>query len=197
MNPDGSAPEVFATGFRNPYDLTFTPDGDLFTADTAPNQLNRTLRFLPPEELDYVQADQDYGFPHNYGDLIPAGEDSLPPVTEFYPGVGTAGLTYYAGDGFPAQFRNGIFLALRGSDAMSAIDPLNGFAVVFIPLTKDADGSYSGDWQPFIQFNQGLDPLPSPVDVTVGPDGALYIAEWNSGDIYRVIYTGPREEPAE
>ena len=33
MNPDGSDLEVFATGLRNPYDLAFSPTGDLFATD--------------------------------------------------------------------------------------------------------------------------------------------------------------------
>jgi glucose/arabinose dehydrogenase len=33
LSPDGKRSEVIAHGFRNPYDLDFNPDGDLFTYD--------------------------------------------------------------------------------------------------------------------------------------------------------------------
>src|SRR5664279_3508179 len=55
MNPDGSDLETFATGFRNPYDLVFSPKGDLFTSDNSPDALDATLPYLPPEEIDHVQ----------------------------------------------------------------------------------------------------------------------------------------------
>ncbi len=110
LNPDGSGLEVFATGFRNPYDLTFSPDGDLFTADNNPSEFDRTLRSLEPEELDHARAGRDYGFPRVYGNP-PPGDASEPPVTEFYASVGSAGLTYYAADQFPEAYRHGVFVA--------------------------------------------------------------------------------------
>lgn len=70
MNPDGSELEVFATGFRNPYDLAFSPDGALFTADNNPSEMDATMRYLPPEELIFVQQGKDYGFPRSYGNAV-------------------------------------------------------------------------------------------------------------------------------
>jgi len=67
MNPDGSDLEVFATGFRNPYDLTFSPKGELFTADNSPDEPDHSMTYLPPEELDFVQQGKNYGFPYVYG----------------------------------------------------------------------------------------------------------------------------------
>jgi putative membrane-bound dehydrogenase-like protein len=189
MNPDGSDLEVFATGFRNPYDLAFSPEGDLFTADNNPSELDETLRFLPPEELVHVQQGRDYGFPRVYGFAFdPQG--SAPPVTEFYASVGSAGIAYYAADAFPQEWRDGVYVAQWGTGANVALDRgiTNGQSVVFIALQRTPDGQYSGQWKPFLWFD--TDENQRPVDVAVGPDGALYVLEFSTATVYRVHYTG-------
>jgi glucose/arabinose dehydrogenase len=198
MNPDGSNLEVFARGFRNPYDLAFAPDGALFTADNGPDQLDETLREYPSEELNHIVEGGFYGFPEVYGDP-PPGHDSIAPVTNFFPSVGNAGLTYYDADQFPPEFRNGLFVAqsgTRGADRRVARSIHNGFAVVFVSLSKTEDGTYEGDWVPFATFNQDIEAPEElgnadylrPVDVAVAPDGSLFMAEFNSSLIYRVVY---------
>jgi glucose/arabinose dehydrogenase/mono/diheme cytochrome c family protein len=193
VNPDGSDLEIFATGLRNPYDLVFTPDGDLITTDNNPTDVGRTLRFIPPEELNHIRQGEDYGFPRVYGHP-PPGDSSAGPITEFYPSVASAGIDYYAHDAFPAEWRNGVYVAQwgTGADVLVNRDLLFGFAVVFVPLEKDADGRYHGD---FVEFASSATERAAdfrPIDVTVGPDGALYIIEFFSSRIFRVTYTGDR-----
>lgn len=189
MNPDGSDLEVFATGFRNPFDVAFSPDGALFTADNNPSQLDMDLRYLPPEELNFVQQGGDYGFPRVYG-VPPAGDNSLAPVTDFYASVGSSGLVYYAADAFPPEWRDGVYVAQWGTGANVALDRsiTNGQALVFTSLTRTPEGNYTGDWKPFLYFDtpQRL----RPVDVTVGPDGALYMLEFSESTVYRIHYDG-------
>ena len=187
MNPDGSDVEAFASGFRNPYDLTFSPGGELFTADNNPDLLDDTLRYLPPEELDYVREGRHYGFPDAFGFM---GEGGEPPIVEFFPSVATAGLTYYAAEQFPPEYRNGIFLALWGTAAPTPQERslTNGRMVVFVALDPTEDGGYRGEWDVFAWFRQGSDYRP--IDVIVGDDGALYIAEWTTATVYRVTYAG-------
>jgi mono/diheme cytochrome c family protein len=189
MNPDGSDVEVFANGFRNPYDLAFSPNGELFTADNNPDALDDTLRYLPPEELDYVRQGRHYGFPDAFGFMGDIA-DSEPPVVEFFPSVATAGLTYYAADHFPPAYQNGVFAALWGTAAPTPQERslTNGRMVVFVTLAPSDDGGYRGDWDVFAWFRQGSDYRP--IDVIVGNDGALYIAEWTTATVYRVTYAG-------
>ncbi len=65
--------------------------------------------------------------------------------------------------------------------------------VVFVPLTRTDDGTYRGEWEPFAVFNPARNFRP--VDVAVGPDGALYIAEWQTAAVYRVAYVGEEAAP--
>ncbi|MBI1281628.1 MAG: c-type cytochrome [Anaerolineaceae bacterium] len=190
MNPDGSDVEVFATGFRNPYDLTFSPKGELFTADNSPDEPDDTLAYLPPEELDFVQQGKNYGFPYVYGVAGNIGEYTGP-VTDFYTSSASSGLVYYSADQFPPAYHDGIFVAQFGTGAAfpKQLALQNGQMVVFVTLTADGKGGYTGKWQPFARFRTDL-AVYNPIDVTVGPDGALYVMEWNTGTVYRVTYSG-------
>jgi glucose/arabinose dehydrogenase len=71
LNPDGTAPDdnpfpdasgagplVYATGFRNPFRLTFTPDGQLLVVDVGQSEW---------EELNLVTAGGNYGWPDAEG----------------------------------------------------------------------------------------------------------------------------------
>lgn len=196
VNPDGSDLEVFATGLRNPYDLAFSPDGDLFTADNNATELDRSLRFIPPEELNHIREGEDYGFPRVHGQP-PPGDASVGPVVEFYPSVVTAGLTYYADDAFPAFWRGGVYVAQWGSGADVLVNRglLFGYAVVFVPLTKDENGDYRGDFLEFAASATGNITDFRPIDVTVGPDGALYMIDFFSSRVFRVTYTGRESMP--
>ena len=51
---------VFARGTRNAYDLAFAPDGALFAIDNGPDADY-------PDELNWLQAGQHYGFPWRFG----------------------------------------------------------------------------------------------------------------------------------
>src|SRR5262249_17671646 len=148
-----------------------------------------TMPYLPPEELDYVRQGRNYGFPTTFG--IPGpGSDTEPPVTLLLTSSASAGLTYYSADQFPSAY-HGIFLAQFGSGAPypRSVGVSTGEMVVFIPLTPTADGGYTGRWQPFARFRVEVSDY-SPIDVTVGPEGALYIAEWTTSTLYRVAYVG-------
>ena len=72
LNPDGTAPAdnpfydgtgpnydaIYATGFRNPFRLTFTPDGKLLVADVGQATW---------EEVNLVTAGANYGWPNAEG----------------------------------------------------------------------------------------------------------------------------------
>lgn len=195
VNPDGTDLEVYATGLRNPYDLAFSPTGELFTADNNPDNMDADLQYLPPEELNLIVEGGDYGFPDVYGFPAP-GEDSQAPVTEFFASVASAGLTYYAADQFPPEYQ-GVFVAQFGSGASfpTSVGVTNGYMVVHVGLTDDGQGGYVGEWQPFARARLDLDKY-SPINVAVAPDGALLIIEWTTATVHRVTYIGGESDAA-
>jgi glucose/arabinose dehydrogenase len=179
MNLDGSELEVFAHGFRNSYDIAFAPDGRLFAGDNAPDSLDNSLAFYPPEELNLVVEGGDYGFPDVYGNnfvLRETERETISPVALLPTSTVTSGIVYYSGDAFPEAFQNGVFIAQYGGFRRL------GRAVIFVPILENQ----SSTWQQFMDFEGNYHPL----DVTQGPDGALYVTEWTGSYILRVSYTG-------
>lgn len=191
MNPDGSALEVFATGFRNPYDIAFTPEGDLFAIDNNPDQFPPSLPYLPAEELNHVRAGLNYGFPDVFSPPLNGYGDTEPPAALFLASVGSAGITHYRHAAFPEPYNDGLFVAQWGGNGYLEDLP-NGFRVVFVALEPTDDGTFVGEWVSFAAFEPGAS-FSRPVDVTVGRDGALYVAEHQSGVILRIVYTGDIE----
>ncbi|MBX3080913.1 MAG: PQQ-dependent sugar dehydrogenase [Anaerolineae bacterium] len=193
-NPDGSDLEIFATGFRNPYDLVFTPSGDLFAGDNSPDAINNSLAYLPPEELNFIQQGKDYGFPNTFGNM--PYPNSEPPLVELPTSSASSGITYYDAAMFPLAY-HGLYLAQFGTGAAYPVASgvKTGQAVVLITLSPDGQGGYHGSWQVFARMRTDLGDY-HPIDVTVGPDGALYVAEYMTGTIFRISYEGEADASA-
>ena len=171
---DGSGLRAFASGTRNPYDLAFYPGTDqLFATDNG--------RDVPasgvPDELNLMVEGGNYGWPDCWGTGQGANcAGTLSPVAEFQERSSVDGLTFYTGDLFP-EWRNNAFVALYG--ALSG-DPDIGRKVQRVELTLAADGIWRGA---VFDFASGFD---RPLDVTTGLDGALYVADFGGGIVYRL-----------
>lgn len=195
MNPDGSELEVFATGFRNPYDLAFSPEGELFAIDNNPDQFDAGLPYLPAEELNHVREGLDYGFPDVFAPPLNGYGDTEPPAALFLASVGSSGMTYYRNNAFSEDFNDGLFVAQWGGNQDLRLLP-NGYRVVYVDLQPDTGGeTFSGEWTSFAAFDRE-NTLARPVDVTAGPDGTLYIVEYQTGVILRIEYVGETETEA-
>ncbi len=171
---DGSGLRVFASGTRNPYDLAFFPGtGQLFATDNGRDVPPSTA----PDELNLIVDGGDYGWPGCWGaGQGPDCKGTLPAAAEFEPHVSANGLVFYTGDLFP-QWRDDAFVCLYGSNSG---DPDIGRAIQRVELTQAADGSWQGQ---VFDFASGFN---RPLDITVGPDGAIYVTDFGSGVIYRL-----------
>ncbi len=78
-NLDGSALEVFADGFRNPYGLAFHPDGRLFVTENGPDDRGSRPVNGPDNFYEVVQGGW-YGWPDFYS-FIPVEDPRLKPTT--------------------------------------------------------------------------------------------------------------------
>ncbi|MGC1376559.1 MAG: PQQ-dependent sugar dehydrogenase [Anaerolineales bacterium] len=180
FKPDGSDFSVFASGFRNPYDVAFNAAGDLFATDNGRDKLGVDI---PPEELNHIRAGLNYGWPDCWeGNTTPACAGRAGAVAGFTAHSSVDGLTFYNAENFPPEYRDNAFVAVFGSYIYPSIER----GVKRVKLTRQGD-SYVGESEWFLQLGVAGRPL----DLTVGPDGGLYVADYEQGAIYRIVYGAP------
>src|SRR6185295_749832 len=193
---DGSGEEIYASGLRNAVGFDWQPGtGDLYGTDNGRDLLGDDF---PPCELNRIVPMGFYGWPFANGNRVPdpnygAGHEaqiaaSIPPVHGFGAHTAPLGITFYvapAGNApaaFPPAYAGAAFVAQHGSWNRSK---KSGYQVV--ALHFQADGTITEE--PFATgFMSDEKVSGRPVDVAVGPDGALYVSDDFSGAIYRIAY---------
>lgn len=150
--------ETWSSGHRNPYGLTFSPDGRLWETEMGPKG---------GDELNLIEAGKNYGWPNvsfgdNYdGSAIPrpaAGDGYAMPALNWVPSVSPAGLLYYSGDMFP-QWKGSLLLGALSGESL-------------IRVTIDGGEPHKADrWELGRRIR----------DVQQGPDGAVWLLE-DGGD---------------
>ncbi|MBM2826078.1 MAG: Glucose/sorbosone dehydrogenase-like [Dehalococcoidia bacterium] len=179
-NPDGSDLAVYARGLRNPYDLAFNDKGELFATDNGPDP---PAFVNAPDELNHIVDGGDYGYP-KYAGVPPPDSSTKGPVALFQSYSSSDGIAFYYGDVFPPEYQGDLFVAQWGANIRV---PGIGKRVVRVKLSPTG-GTYRGEVS---DFALGFD---NPLDVAVSPKGDLMIADFGSGKIYRIHYTGTASE---
>ena len=177
---DGSRIEHYTHGQVNPFGLAYDPFGNLFSSDCHSAPIYQLL--AGAYYPSFGKPDDGLGFaPMTVGRL--RGSTALD------------GISYYADALWPEEFRDNIFVG----DVMSS--------TVMRDYAEEIGGSKFTRPRP--DFVTTTDPWFRPVDTQLGPDGALYIADFynriighyevplnhpgrdrTSGRIWRVVYRG-------
>jgi putative heme-binding domain-containing protein len=176
ISPDGKKWELFAIGYRNPFDIAFNRAGELFTYDSD-MEWDVNLPWYRPTRVLHVTSGGDYGYRNGSGKWPPYYIDSLPPVVNVGPGSPT-GVTFGYGAKFPPKYVNALYLGDWSYGKLYALH-----------LTPKG-ATYSGELEEFVTGT----PL-ALTDVVVNPtDGAMYFTvggrNTQSG-LYRVTHTEP------
>ena len=179
ISPDGQTREVVAHGFRNPYDIDFTPEGQLLTVDSDGERDQHLPWYEPTRMFDVAQAMEHGWLDGGHTKSWSRPEyffDNVDRVCEFGRGSPT-GLTAYRHRQFPERYRGGAFAACWTFGR-----------IYFVPLTPDGS-TLRG--QPEVFASTVGDNGFAPVDVAVGPRGDLFVAiggRKTRGGVYRIRY---------
>ncbi len=188
---------VWATGLRNTQGFAWQPlMGTLFgTNDGADMRAGSkggvALDNLPPEALNHIEPGQNYGWPHCWGArvidqnfLAPTGfcASMTAPAITFAAHSTPIGITFLDKTNFPTEYRGDALVALHGS--WNRQDPV-GYKVVRVHFEGGVPTAVSDFISGWLEGGQAWG---RPVDVIVGPDGAVYISDDRGGMIYRVSY---------
>ena len=178
---DGKNFQLYASGFRNAYDIAFNEQGDLFTYDSD-MEWDYGTPWYRPTRICHVVPGAEFGWRNGSGPWPTYYEDSMPPLLEIGPGSPT-GLVSGAGAKFPAKYQQAIY----------AMDWT--FATLYAIHLTPGDGGYHAEREELIS-GAGL-PL---TDLTIGKDGAMYFltgGRRTESALWRVSYTGSEStEPA-
>ena len=147
---DGSHIESFTRGQVNPFGLCFDPLGNLYSADCHTRPIYQLLR-----EAWYPS----FGRPH---DGLGFGPEML---QHDHGSTAIAGITYLADDSvFPKDFQNNMFVG----------------NVVTNRINRDRLEQHGSTYKAIEMpdFVKCDDPWFRPVDIKLGPDGAIYVADF-------------------
>jgi len=191
FQPDGSQPEVVATGLRNSVGFDWAPwSGEIYATDNGRDLLGDDF---PVCELNRVTNGGFYGWPYFNGNNIPdpdMGEDpraderqAIPPVHGFRAHNAPLGIAFLDGETLPSQYQRSALVALHGSWNRSEPD---GYKVVSLHWSDD--GIEERDF--LSGFNRKGNIIGRPADIVQGADGAIYISDDYAGAIYRLKYEG-------
>ena len=99
VSPDGKQCDLVSMGYRNPFDIAFNRDGELFTYDSD-MEWDVNLPWYRPTRVLHATSGSDFGYRNGAGKWPPYYIDSLPPVVNVGPGSPT-GVTFGYGARFP------------------------------------------------------------------------------------------------
>lgn len=189
FNIDGSNGEIFATGLRNTVGFDFK-NGQLYGADMGRDQIGDDI---PPEEINIIQKNKDYGWPYCYGDNIANPE--FPEKTDFCKTktekpfaniqahsapLGVSFLSQAAQSTWPKQYQDGMLVALHGS--WNRTIP-TGYKVVYIDMSTDEPKQYNflSGW-----LENNAEAWGRPVGMVFDSKGNLYLSDDKQGLIYKL-----------
>jgi putative heme-binding domain-containing protein len=174
-DPEGKEWELIASGMRNPFDIAFNRDGELFTYD-ADMEWDIGEPWYRPTRVNHVISGAEFGFRNGSAKWPAYYIDSFGAVVDIGPGSPT-GITFGYGAKFPEKYRDALFISDWSFGKLRAVH------------LKPEGASYTAEVEEFVSGQ----PLPV-TDVVINPsDGAMYLAVGGRGAqsaLYRVTYTG-------
>jgi glucose/arabinose dehydrogenase len=194
IDPNTGIIEIVASGVRNSVGMDFHPvTKQLWFTNHARDWLSDDA---PNDTLHRVsRKGMNFGYPFcHQGDIQDpefgkhrSCKEFDAPALKLGAHVAPIGMRFYTGKMFPAEYRNNIFIALRGSWNRTVKQGYNVMRVVL-----DESGKVT-KYEPFLTgflVDDRADPpmWGRPNDVMVMRDGSMLVSDDQNGIIYRVSY---------
>ena len=219
MNPDGTNVTVIGHNYRNSYEQTITSFGDVFQNDNDDPPACRTTFLLEYGNAGFSSFDgkRSWKADKRPGQTTAIAEwrqedPGTMPAGDVYGGGSPTGITYYEGGALGDNYTSGLLLSCEPArNTIFGYRPSPdgaGFKLErFDFVTTNPAKEFSGtDFKRGTANNNSTDEIHlfRPSDITIGPDGAIYICDWYdprvgghadlddtlSGAIYRIAPKG-------
>ncbi|MEX2159390.1 MAG: PQQ-dependent sugar dehydrogenase [Dehalococcoidia bacterium] len=188
VDQTGGDVSVFAPGTRNPYDLVLHSNGQMYATDNGPQGPNTSITcstsgtgVAQNDELNRIESGDYYGFPNRNRGRTDArqctyhapsegnGADFTAPILTLPAHCSCDGIMEYTSPQFSGAMQGDLIIAQFVLGSILRVE-------------------LSGDGQSVIGSSTLQSGLDGPLDVTMGPTGIIYIAEFNPG---RISYLAP------
>jgi len=217
MNPDGTQAKIMGHNYRNSYEQTVTSFGDLFQSDNDDPPACRVSAILEGGNAGFASADgqRSWGADKRPGQETPVAEwrqedPGTMPAGDVYGGGSPTGVAFYENGALGDSMRGLLLACEAGKNVVFGYYPKPDGAgwklERFDFLTSNKDKEWAGSDFLGGKASGELKTMFRPSDVCVGPDGAIYVADWFdarvgghgtiddglSGTIYRIAPKGFR-----
>ncbi len=217
MKPNGTDAEIIGYNFRNSYEQTISSFGDVFQNDNDDPPACRTTFLMEYGNLGFFSLDGSrmWNADKRPGQSVPTAEwrqedPHTIPAGDVYGGGAPTGIVIYEGDAFGEKWRGLLLSCEAARNTIFGYFPKPDGAGYTLDrfdfLTTNREQKFEG-----VDFKGGIKSITGeiktyfrPSDVAIGPDGAIYVADWfdprvgghqdlddtKSGAIYRIAPKG-------
>jgi putative membrane-bound dehydrogenase-like protein len=222
MNPDGTQAEIIGSGYRNSFEQTINSLGYVFQNDNDDPPACRTSHVLEHGNAGFFSADgtRSWQADKRPGQDTPTAhwrqeDPGTMPAGDVYGGGSPTGIAFYENGALGKQFEGTLLSCEAARNVIFGYQPAPDGAGFKLDrtdfLTTNPEKNFDG-----ADFTGGAKKFSSsssedkakfnfrPSDICVGPDGALYVADWTdprvgghdtqdnaaSGIIYRIAPKG-------